>query len=145
MPLDPGQVRRPGWGRYGHRPVASQAVTTLPNPPGQPAPSASRPAVLGPYAPAVVARLGLALLAVFTGVAVLALLTRATGGNEPVAFDRTFVASCGRSGADDAACRCALDRWHEAVPEAQRMSLDEDLAAGQTLPDDVAEAVATCR
>lgn len=101
--------------------------------------------MLGPYESAVVARLGLALLVVFAGVALLALLTRSTGGDGPASFDRTFVASCGRSGADDTACRCALDRWHEVVAEPQRVPLDEDLAAGQSLPAEVAAAVATCR
>lgn len=79
-------------------------------------------------------RIALALLAVVAACVLAAQLLGPAHDGSPADFERTFLAACGRSGAVEADCDCALSAWSAAMGDEQRAELDRRLADGGELP-----------
>ena len=109
-----------------------------------PVPPPARVRTIGPFDRTVAVRVVVGVLLLLAGCVVATLLAAPGDAGSVPAFERAFLGSCSRSGADDDACRCALERWTAAVPEADRAGLDERLGTGESLPVEVRDALAAC-
>jgi hypothetical protein len=91
-----------------------------------------------------VARILAAVLVTFAAVGLAAVLFTPDDPTGADGFGRQFVDACTRSGVDEDACRCALQRWTASVPEADLFRVDDELSDGESLPEPLRRELAAC-
>ena len=91
----------------------------------------------------------LAVLGVLASLAAVFGVTQMRGGSGDGYNDslrNEFVSACERASGDDATdtCRCTYDQLSQAIPYSRFIEIDQDVAAGGSLPEDIRDIVSSC-
>jgi hypothetical protein len=77
--------------------------------------------------------------------AVLALALLGCGRDYPQKTRDEYMGNCMAQGASHAYCKCTLERLEDTYDHGEFLRLEQEILRGRSVPDEMEEAVLTCR